>query len=346
MAAPAKTITQERRAHQHCADLVLAGGGVKGIAHVGAIRALQAFGYTEHPRVAGTSVGAIVGALVAIGTPVDEIERLILEFPFAELADESLLTRLPGGRLVSLRFEQGVYEGDVLGEWLASVLGPLTFGDLRAQRGLSPEDPPPLVILATDVTRGRLVQFPDDYVDYGLVPDEQLVTDAIRASTAIPLYFEPFELGESKLVDGGVLANFAVDVLDRTDAAGEPLPPRWPTFGVSLLMFDDAQSVGANLMDSVVRIPGWQLLFGELATYLNSLLGTLVVGQDAHVARRWWMANRTIALDTSAAQVVDFEIEAARKRELLESGAASTDAFLETWTGDDGRAVFPLPEGA
>ena len=91
--------------------------------------------------------------------------------------------------------------------------------------------------MATDVTRGRLLRLPWDYRLLDLKPYEQLVADAVRASSSIPLFFEPVTVRDGKsaeqttLVDGGVLSNFAIEIFDRADRA----TPRWPTFGVKII---------------------------------------------------------------------------------------------------------------
>jgi NTE family protein len=88
------------------------------------------------------------------------------------------------------------------------------------------------------LTLGQLVQLPWDYESvYGLDPDKMPVADAVRASMSIPFIFRPLTLTNattkvtSTLVDGGVLSNFPIDSLDRTDGR----QPRWPTFGVTVL---------------------------------------------------------------------------------------------------------------
>ena len=100
------------------ADLVLEGGGVKGIGLVGAYAALTQAGYRVH-RVAGTSAGAIVGALIAAGmTPID-LQRVMREIEYPRFEDEGFVDHfgLPG-KALSLMFEKGIYEGNFLRNWL------------------------------------------------------------------------------------------------------------------------------------------------------------------------------------------------------------------------------------
>ena len=224
------------------ADLVLEGGGVKGIGLVGAYSALQEAGYSFR-RIAGTSAGAIVGALIAADIPPDELQKVMREIDYGRFEDKGFLDHLGlAGRGASLLFEKGVYEGTYLREWLSARLAALgihTFADLRIDdsgSSLPPERQYRLVVMVSDVTRARLVRLPWDYPQYGLDPDEQSVADAVRASMSIPFFYEPVRFmsrdaeGQEEtsfMVDGGMLSNFPIAVFDRTDGR----TPRWPTFG-------------------------------------------------------------------------------------------------------------------
>ena len=98
---------------------------------------------------------------------------------------------------LSLAVDGGMYEGARLHDWLHGVLADLgvhTFADLREDdpdSSLPPAHAYRLVVLASDLSRRRLVRLPWDYPDYGLDPDEMAVSDAVRASASIPFFFEP-----------------------------------------------------------------------------------------------------------------------------------------------------------
>ncbi|WP_372728208.1 patatin-like phospholipase family protein [Nocardioides sp.] len=323
------------------ADLVLEGGGVLGIGHVGALSVLEEAGYS-FPRVAGTSAGAIVGALVAAGMPVSRLTEIMSTLDYRRFADRSLLDLVPvGGPLLSLLLDNGVYEGDHLREWLGNLLadecGVETFADLAIddpESSLPPERRYRLVVTAADVTRGELVHFPWDYQrTYGLEPGSQLVADAVRASMSIPFFYEPVTLvaadgTASTLVDGGVLSNFPIDLFDRTDGRA----PRWPTFGVKLL---PALPVDA---DKVLPIAG---LFKHGPVGLAADLAmTVIVGRDqAHLAKPWVRA-RTIQVDTTGVNPVDFGISEVQAAELFANGRAAAEAFLGEWDWEEYQARF------
>src|SRR6266540_5432448 len=186
------------------ADLVLEGGGVKGIGLVGAYSILKEAGYEFH-RIAGSSAGAIAGALIASGMHLDDLQKLMREVDYGNFQDKGFLDHLGlVGKGLSLLFEKGIYEGRYLHEWLDGLLaglGKRTFGDLRIEDPdgtLPPERAYRLVVMASDVTRGRIARLPWDYPLYGRNPDKQLVADAVRASMSIPFFYEPVQFHARK----------------------------------------------------------------------------------------------------------------------------------------------------
>ena len=319
------------------ADLVLEGGGVKGIALAGAVVELADAGY-RFPRIAGTSAGAVVGAVVAAlqrrGEPLSRLTEIARTLDYRKFRDRGLPGRLLGplGVLtdgLSVLVEGGAYEGDYLSDWLGGVLGDLgveTFGDLHA------DDPDgdgaihhrySLVVMASDVSRKRLAQLPWDYHEYGLDPDEQRVVDAVRASASIPYFFEPVLLdgvrGTSTLVDGGLLSNYPISTFDRIDE----LPPRWPTIGVRLdtLSIDD----GSGGTPAPVR--------GPLRLGVALVQTAIEACQAEHVLDPCNVA-RSVYVDTSSVAAVDFDLSKAQQEQLLQAGVAGAAKFLATWDFD------------
>lgn len=330
------------------ADLVLEGGGVLGIGHVGALSVLEDAGYS-FARAAGTSAGAIVGALVAARMPAARITQIMTTMDYRRFTDRSLVDRVPvAGPLVSLLIDDGVFEGDHLREWLGNLLvdecGVETFGDLAIDddpgSSLPPEARYRLVVTATDITRGELVYLPWDYRGtYGLEPDRQLVADAVRASTSIPFFFEPATVvaadgTPSTLVDGGVLSNFPIDIFDRTDGRA----PRWPTFGVKLLPLLP--------QDAAKLLPIAGLFKHGPVAFAADLAMTTIVGRDqAHLAKPW-VKVRTMQVDTAGINPVDFGLSRAQATTLFDNGRAAATQFLAQWDWQDYVTTFrdvPLP---
>lgn len=317
------------------ADLVLSGGGVKGIALVGAAAALVDAGYAPQ-RISGTSAGALVGAVLAAAVQrgrvnADELRTLAMEIDYRQFLDPGLIERIPVvGPAWGVLSGDGIYRGDALREWVAARLAEYdvsTFADLAISNpALPPEQRYRLVVTVADVTLGQLIRLPWDYERvYGLDPDEQSVADAVRASTAIPFFYRPATLTSaedrtSTLVDGGLLSNFPIDSLDRTDGK----PPRWPTFGVTLLPDLPADN------DQV--IPGLRPLhFVGPPTLLEQVVTTILVGRDQAYLNHPWVSARTIRVNTTDVGVLDFDLSAREKAALFDDGFIAARDFLTTW---------------
>lgn len=322
------------------ADLVLEGGGVKGIGLAGAIDALAAADYS-FPRVAGSSAGAIAGALVAglqhAGEPLPRLSDIARSLDYTKFRDRGWLGRLLGplGFLAdgaSLVFEDGLYEGEYLRDWLSGVLrdlGVATFGDLKTDDPGS--DLPAtrrysLVVTASDLSAQRLALFPWDYPSYGLDPDEQSVADAVRASAAIPFFFEPSQLksprerrpsGTSTLVDGGLLSRYPIDIFDRADGR----VPRWPTIGVRLSAREDG-------------IPAPKKVDG-LIDLAITVVSTAIEGANARHIDSDCNAARTVFVDTSGVSSVDFDISEQQQDRLFSAGQQAGQRFLSRWDFQD-----------
>ncbi|RZT16100.1 NTE family protein [Mycobacterium sp. BK558] len=321
------------------ADLVLSGGGVKGIALVGAVAALVDAEYVPQ-RISGTSAGALVGAVLAAAAQhgdltSGQLEDLALSIDYRAFLDPGPIERVPVlGPAWGVLSGGGIYRGEALRRWVADQLagfGVTTFADLAIDDPqLPPEQRYRLVVTVADVTRGELVRLPWDYRRvYGLDPDEQKVADAVRASTAIPFFFHPETLTSadgvtSTLVDGGLLSNFPIDSLDRTDGA----KPRWPTFGVTLLPTLPAES------DQVIPALRPLHLLGS-PTLLEKVLTTILVGRDQAYLNQPWVSVRTIRIDTREVGVLDFDLTTAEKRTLYLKGLRAGEDFLTTWDWTD-----------
>jgi NTE family protein len=320
------------------ADLVLSGGGVKGIGLVGAVVALMDAGYRAQ-RVSGTSAGSFVGAVVAAAAMGDqlgpeEVKELALQLDYHKFTDPGTLERVPvlGPSLAVLR-GTGIYKGDYAHDWVRSQLknlGVRTFGDLAIRDDSLPaEQRYKLVVTVADVTTGQLVRLPWDYRRvYGLDPDEQSVADAVRASMSIPFFFRPATLTgstglTSTLVDGGIVSNFPIDSLDRADRRR----PRWPSFGVTVL---------PNLPegnDKVIPALAPIRLLGP-PHLLESVITTVLVGRDQAYLSQPWVSARTIRVDSTDVGFLDFDISDNEIEALYVKGYSAAEKFLAGWDWD------------
>ncbi len=103
-------------------DLVFEGGGVKGIALVGAYSVLEEHGYSPQ-NMAGASAGAIVAALVAAGYSAAELREILGGLDFLSFKDRAWEDRLPAlSRTVSTLKDRGIYEGKEFLGWMSGLL--------------------------------------------------------------------------------------------------------------------------------------------------------------------------------------------------------------------------------
>lgn len=316
-------------------DLVLAGGGVKGIGLVGAVVRLMESGYRAN-RIAGTSAGSIVGSIVAAAAKANsagpqDVRDLVLSLDYRKFLDPGPIERIPLlGAAWAILQGNGVYQGDYVRDFVAEQLrnlGVETFGDLRLDDDQVPEERRyRLVVTATDVTRGQLVRLPWDYRRvYGLNPDEQPVAEAVRASMSIPFLFRPVRLTsaagqQSTLLDGGLLSNYPIDSLDRLDGK----PPRWPTLGVTLLPNLPAGNDKVVPGLAPLRIFGGPHLLEEVIT-------TMLVGRDQAYLNEPWVSARTIRVDSGDVGVLDFGITDRQIDALYLKGYDAATKFLTGW---------------
>jgi NTE family protein len=250
---------------------------------------------------------------------------------YREFLDPGLLERIPiVGQSWALLRGTGLYRGDRAHQWIQDTLeslGVSTFHDLQINDDtLPPNQRYRLVVTVTDVTTGQLVRLPWDFERvYGLDPDTQSVADAVRASMAIPFFFRPVSLTgvagmTSTLVDGGVLSNFPIDSLDRTDGQ----VPRWPTFGVTVL-----PNLPAGNDDVIPYLKLLRLL--RPPHLFESVLSTMLVGRDQTYLNQPWVSVRAIRVDSTAVGVLDFDLQQEDIEALHRNGYEAAQAFLSTW---------------
>ena len=162
------------------AALVCGGGGAKAFACCGAYRAIREAGQ-EIVAVAGTSMGAVVGAAVAAGLSPSELETSIRS-----------LAALPGVRPPILNLIRGIFSPSLLGETpiraaIERLVPVRRFADLQI----------PFAVTATDLDSAELVV---------MRSDEYPLREALYATCALPVYFPPAVINGRRLGDGGLRA--------------------------------------------------------------------------------------------------------------------------------------------
>lgn len=155
--------------------LALSGGGARGFAHVGVLKALEEIGIRPD-IISGVSAGSLVGVLYADGYTPDEILELFRDINFRDFAELAVP-------------RTGFFHMNGFRQFLKKILHAKHFEELAI----------PLVVTATDLDHGKSVSFRSGPL-----------IDVICASCSIPVIFSPVKINHTNYVDGGVFRNFPV----------------------------------------------------------------------------------------------------------------------------------------
>jgi len=172
--------------HYKTLGVVLGGGGARGFAHIGVLKVLSEFGITIS-RLSGCSMGGLIASALAIGMSIDEIERIALRFQ-SKREIIRLIDRTPS--------RKGLLAGKNVRKFLTEFIpSNLCIEETRI----------PLIMNAVDLNSGKEIPL-----------NEGNLIDAIMATTAIPGFFPPVEIGPYRLVDGGALNDVPVNFLKES----------------------------------------------------------------------------------------------------------------------------------
>ncbi len=318
-------------------DLVFEGGGVKGIALVGAYSVLAEEGYVPQ-NVAGASAGAIVASLVAAGYSAEELHDVLKSTNFYSFEDkgwEDRITLL--GKPLSIIKDHGLYEGKVFHDWIGGLLAKKNitkFGQLKAEGESDPRWQYRLQVIVSDATHHSLLVLPRDAAVIGVAdPDDLDIADAVRMSMSIPIFFEPVKrrVGNEDvvLVDGGMLSNFPVWVFDSDGM------PEWPTFGLKLVNPDPKVPEPGRLPDKPVKDNALK----SLVDFLMSLVSTMTDAHDKLYLERDSFV-RTITISNLGVKTTQFDLTPEKGDELFASGQTAARDFLKTWDFEAYKAAF------
>lgn len=280
--------------------LVLSGGGAKGLAHIGALKVIEEAGI-EIDYIGGTSMGAIVGGLYAVGYTPAQMDSIFQVLDFEELirdrvprSSKTFIERAHNERYTltlpfdnfKIGFPSGLSKGQNLYNLMSHLMHHVHEVEDFSQL------PIPFFCIAADIETGETVM-----LDRGSLPD------AISASAAIPTIFSPVELDGRLLIDGGVFNNYPVEELRQR--------------GADIIIGVDVQDTlrGRDQLKSVVGILSQISSFGTLQgmqdkvsqtdVYIDPPIGPFSVmsfdlGEDIikvgeETARKQWDALTQIA---------------------------------------------------
>lgn len=265
--------------------LVFEGGGVKGIAYIGALKYLSEVNVLKNiQNFAGTSSGSQIATLLAIGYKIDELEEILLNTPFEDFLDYDYCSWLPFCCCIC---RYGLYNGTYLKNYLDKLiqnkLGKknATFQDLWNKKNTH------LKITGTCLEKKKIFIF--DYINS---PNME-ISLAIQISSCIPFVFKPIKYNGYTFVDGGCIRNFPINIFENSDVKT-----------IALELISDYDNKDSEIIN--------------FTNYSKSIISTI-----HNAANKIMNTNpniKIIKINTGHINSTDFDISTDEKKKLIEKG--------------------------
>jgi NTE family protein len=312
-------------------NLVFKGGGVRGIAYIGAMQVLEELGILKNiMRLAGTSAGAIAAMITSFRLSVDDTIKVFNTLDFEKIPQSRAMNSNP--RFLQIKdnesykrlFEKyGWYSSEYFHTWLEDTIAGFCDGNRRATfedfQSFGHRD---LYIVAANLSRHRSEVFS------AKATPKVAVADAVRMSMSIPLFFEALRFDGQAFgngdyyVDGGVYDNYPVHIFDEQEYSHSSLAYRkgvnWETLGLYLypekLLAEDKPDIPKNLFEFVL-LTGRNLYDShDKSSLLNDAIET----------------RRSIEISDCGISAVDFDIEPEGEKynKLFKSGQDAARKFF------------------
>ncbi|OGH98042.1 MAG: hypothetical protein A2287_05465 [Candidatus Melainabacteria bacterium RIFOXYA12_FULL_32_12] len=275
---------------------IFAGGGVRGTAYLGVLKALEELNI-DITGYAGSSVGAIFAALYAVGYNYEEINNIIFNTPFEIFRD----LYIPMGK------DFGLCKGEKLYFTLKNLIETKFYGERFNPKGNEPvtfkDIKRDLVIITTNISCTTFKEF-----SKSTTPDVEIAY-AIRASISIPGFFKPVWEDGNCLVDGDIINNF----------------PIW-TFSKNLI-----SSTSSRILEFRLEGDRQERKISNLFDYFGAILDTSYnISTDILISTHGQNDQiDIISIDAGKTQVIDFNISNEDKKWLAQSGFICTKKYFE-----------------
>ncbi len=272
------------------------GGAIRGVAYIGAIKALEELG-VKPSTIAGSSVGAIVAGLLAVGCSSDEIKEAFMDVSFDLFKD----IKFGFGPLVALS------KGEVFLEWLRDLIGKKFYGQ-NYQKGISEpvrfkDIKNNLVIITTDLKSFECQEFSKFET-----PDFEIAL-AIRISSSMPGLMSPYEFEGKTLVDGD-------------------LQKSWPMWKLSKNLLQKSSRVLEFRLEGDYD----EVNVTNSVSYANAVYSCMTAMASSFVTKIYAHKDKFdyIVLNTGDIVIVDFNMSSQKRESLIESGYKQTIQYFKS----------------
>lgn len=322
-------------------NFVFEGGGVKGLAYVGALQVLEEKGIQQNiTRVAGASAGAICALLVGLNYNSEEIKDILWHMDFRDFMDKSKGILRNTYRLLN---HFGWYKGDFFKHWIEGIIEKktgqknITFKELHHMKDFKD-----MVFIGTNLSTHFSELF-----SFRTTPDMD-VAEALRITMSIPLFFQSVKANHDQIyVDGGLLMNYPIKVFDRklyvesnsirkeyykhlNDKITSPdmaYVYNKETLGFRLDSEKDIEIFQDEASPSIHQIKNFpDYVWNVSKTLLDAQLNSHLHSDDWH---------RTVYIDSLGIKTTDFDLTDEQKKALVQSGVDHTKAYFEWFDDED-----------
>ncbi len=273
-------------------NCVFGGGGIRGMAYIGAIKALEEFGI-ELNSIAGSSVGAVFASFIAAGYSEKEIQEIFFDFNINMFRDLNinLFTN-----------DISISKGEIFLDWLREKIGKKVFAaNYKNQQVRFKDIEKNLYILTIDINTNTPYIFSKE-----TTPDEEIAM-AVRASAGLPGLMKPINFGSNVLVDGDLIKS-------------------WPAWKI----YDSLNTSDSRLLE--FRLEGSRdgSNIKNPMDYLNSIINTIWYLSTENVFNDYSTNDRYdyIVVDAKDLILFDFNINNNVKSDLIDKGYKTTKEYL------------------
>lgn len=270
------------------------GGAIRGVSYIGAVKALEELGIIPD-RLAGSSVGSIFAALLAVGYNAEELKDIFIKVNFELFKDIS----------IGLGPLFAISKGEVFLEWVRELIEKKYYGE-NYKKGVNPavtfkDIEKNLVVITTNLSNFECKEFSKfDTPDYE-------IASAVRISCCMPGLMKPIEYNKTLLVDGD-------------------LQKSWPMWKLSKHLLNDDERILEFRLEGNYEsndISG--------INYANAVYSCMTAISTSFITNIYGNKDKFdyIVLNTGDIVVVDFNINEAKRNDLINSGYNQTISYFK-----------------
>lgn len=328
-------------------NLVFEGGGVKGIAYIGALEVFNERGILSGiQRIGGTSAGAINATLLGLGYSLQETQDILWSLDFKKFMDDSWGVIRDADRLLQ---KFGWHKGDYFRDWIGKLIkektgnSEATFADIEAMK--NNRNFKSLYFMGTNLSTSFSEIFSAEHTP------RACVADAVRISMSIPLFFAAMrDIRGDVYVDGGVLSNYPIKLFDRKKYLDSDNFTETKYYEKINSQFKDVERPISSYVYNKETL-GFRLdtkeeisVFRDHAEpqhkkidsffdYTWALVHTVLEAQQSsHLHSDDWA--RTVYIDSLGVSTTDFDLSDNKKKELVASGKSGAVDYFDWYDNE------------